>query len=60
MPISHAFCRNAPSVRFVIFEIVATGVFARECAFNSRRFSFVHSRRFLRLAVFAIRVFSFQ
>jgi hypothetical protein len=57
MPISRAFWRKAPAVRLVSLDISATGVLDRECAFNSRRFSLVHPRHFLRLAVFAILVF---
>lgn len=34
--------RNAPTVRFISFEIFATGVCAFECAFNVRISSFVH------------------
>ena len=43
-------------VRFVSLEISLTGVLERECALSSRTLSLVHSRRFLRLAVFAILV----
>ena len=31
MPSLIACCRNAPTVRFISFEIFATGVFAFEC-----------------------------
>jgi hypothetical protein len=45
----------APMVRFISFEIFATGVFERECAFSSRTSSLVHSRRTGRfVGVFAI------
>lgn len=53
IPIWNAFWRNAPTVRFVSLEIFATGVFERECAFSSRTFSLVHSRRLVRLAIFS-------
>src|SRR6266481_7752502 len=39
-----AFCLKAPTVRFVNLAIVFAGVFSREWFFNSRKFSFVHSR----------------
>jgi hypothetical protein len=34
--------RSAPTVRFISFEIFATGVRALECAFSARMSSFVH------------------
>lgn len=34
--------RNAPTVRFISFEISAIGVRAFECAFNVRTSSYVH------------------
>jgi hypothetical protein len=55
MPKPSAFWRKAPMVRFISLEIFATGVFERECAFNSRTSSLVHSRRTTRFfAVLAI------
>jgi hypothetical protein len=35
IPKLKAFCRMAPGVRFMDFEIVATGVFFFECALRS-------------------------
>ena len=49
MPIVFAFCRTAPSVRFIAFATSTTGVLAFECAFRLRRSSLVHG---LRTAVF--------
>src|SRR5438552_2372764 len=44
MPRCSAFCRRAPTVRFIALEIFTTGVFARECPLSSLSCSFVHSR----------------
>lgn len=44
-PMYNAFCRSAPTVRFVSFDILSTGVLAFECAFSSFRSALVHSRR---------------
>jgi hypothetical protein len=38
-PIDFAFCRTAPSVRFIAFATCGTGVFAFECALSSRKSS---------------------
>ena len=50
MPISRtsAFWRIAPSLRFISFKILATGVLLLECAFRSRMFSLVQATRLLR------------
>jgi hypothetical protein len=45
MPIVFAFCRTAPSVRFIAFATSITGVLAFECAFRCRRSSLVHGLR---------------
>ena len=37
-----ALRRRAPTVRFITFETLVTGVRAFECAFSVRRSSFVH------------------
>src|SRR5271166_2369820 len=45
MPIVLAFCRSAPSVRFIAFATCATGVLAFEWALSSRKSSLVHGLR---------------
>ena len=45
MPSFRAFCRNEPSVRMVNLAILATGVLAFECAFNSFTSALVYARR---------------
>jgi hypothetical protein len=45
MPIVFAFCRTAPSVRFIAFATAGTGVLAFECALSSRTSSLVHGLR---------------
>ena|SRR5258708_34488360 len=40
-----AFCRSEPTLRFVSLVILATGVFAFECARNSLTSALVYSRR---------------
>src|ERR1700736_6469204 len=45
MPSLRAFCRNEPSVLFVSFIILATGVFAFEWARNAFTSALVYSRR---------------
>jgi hypothetical protein len=45
IPRCSAFWRSAPIVRFVSLDILATGVFAFECALSSLMSAFVHSRR---------------
>src|SRR5271167_842906 len=45
MPIVFAFCRTAPSVRFIAFATSATDVFAFECTLSSRTSSLVHGLR---------------
>lgn len=45
MPSLRACWRNAPTVRFICFEILATGVLAFECLRNSACSFFVHSTR---------------
>ena len=45
MPIVFAFCRSAPSVRFIAFATCATGVLAFEWALSSRKSSLVHGLR---------------
>jgi hypothetical protein len=52
MPSFRAFWRNDPSVRFVIFASLTTGVLAFECARSSFTSSFVYSRRTVLLFVF--------
>ena len=42
MPRIPALRRSAPTVRFIVFETLATGVLALECVFNSRTSSLVH------------------
>jgi len=54
IPSLSAFCRSDPSVRFVSFTILATGVRAFECALNSLTSAFVYSRRTDFLAVFFV------
>ena len=44
-PIVFAFCRTAPSVRFMAFATSATGVLAFEWAFSCRRSSLVQGLR---------------
>jgi hypothetical protein len=46
-PILNAFCRVAPSERFSVLAIRAACVFFRASAFNVRRCSGVHARRFV-------------
>jgi hypothetical protein len=50
-----ALRRRAPTVRFITFETLVTGVRAFECAFNVRTSSFVHGLM-TRRAVFAFTV----
>jgi|SRR6266511_2291331 len=45
-----AFCRSAPTVRFMAFAIFFTGDLLRECAFSSRTSAFDQVRRLVRLA----------
>ena len=52
IPSRSAFCRNEPTVRFVSFAILVTGVFALEWARSSRISALVYSRRTIFLAVF--------
>ena len=47
-----AFCRIAPAVRFIVFEILATGVLLFECALRSRTCSFDQATRLVRPLVF--------
>ena len=47
-----AFWRSAPTLRFVSFAILTTGVFAFECARNSFTSALVYSRRTARLHCF--------
>ena len=54
IPSLSACCRNAPTVRFISFEIFATGVRALECLRNSACKAFVHATRFVFFAFFAI------
>src|SRR6266516_2319960 len=52
-----AFCRSAPTVRFMTFAIFFTGDLLREYAFSSRTSAFDQVRRLVRLArLLAIRV----
>jgi hypothetical protein len=51
MPMTIAFCLTAPGVRFIVREIVLTGVLFFECFFSSRISTAVHSRRLV-LAIF--------
>ena len=46
MPSLIACCRNAPTVRFISFEIFATGVYAFECLRSSACIAFVHATVF--------------
>ena len=46
MPSLRACWRNAPTVRFISLEILATGVRALECFRNSACNAFVHAARF--------------
>jgi hypothetical protein len=52
MPNAPALCRRAPTVRFIAFEIVATGIFSFEYFFNSATWAFVHATRFVLRFVF--------
>src|SRR5271157_2648294 len=45
MPIDVAFCRTAPSERFIALATSSTGVLAFECALSSRKSSLVHGLR---------------
>src|ERR1700690_2828378 len=45
MPIVFAFCRTAPSVRFIAFATSTTGVLVFEWALSCRRSSLVHGLR---------------
>jgi hypothetical protein len=54
IPSLSACCRNAPTVRFISFEIFATGVRALECLRNSACKAFVHATRLVFFAFFAI------
>jgi hypothetical protein len=47
IPRARAFCRIAPGVRFMAFEIFSTGVLLFECAFRSRTCSLDQETRFL-------------
>ena len=51
MPKTQAFCLTAPGVRFIVREIVLTGVLFFECFFISRISTAVHARRLV-LAIF--------
>ena len=51
IPRAKAFCRIAPAVRFMAFEILATGVLLLECAFRSRTCSLLQATRFVRALV---------
>src|SRR5258708_30652854 len=42
MPRIPALRRNAPTVRFITFDTLTTGVLALECALSARKSSFVH------------------
>src|ERR1700679_3831644 len=44
MPRIPALRRSAPTVRFMTFDTLTTGVRALECALSSRKSSFVHGR----------------
>jgi hypothetical protein len=55
MPNTRAFCLNEPSDRFIIFESLATGVRALECALSSFTSSLLYS---LRAVFFANFMFS--
>src|SRR5262244_3905572 len=45
-----AFCRSAPTVRFMAFAIFFTGDLLRECALSSRTSAFDQAQRLVRLA----------
>jgi hypothetical protein len=51
IPKLNAFWRTAPSVLFIAFEILTTGVLLFECALRSRTCSFVQATRLVRLAI---------
>jgi hypothetical protein len=51
MSINIAFCLTAAGVRFIVREIVLTGVLFFECFFSSRISTEVHARRLV-LAIF--------
>lgn len=56
MPRLNALWRSAPIVRFIAFEIFATGSFAFEYFFNSTSCAFVQAKRFVfNFFFFAIR-----
>src|SRR5213082_123682 len=40
-----AFCRSAPSLRFIVLAIFLTGDLLRECALSSRKSAFDQDRR---------------
>jgi hypothetical protein len=48
-----AFCRSEPTLRFVSFAILTTGVFAFECDRNSFTSALVYSRRTIFFAFLA-------
>jgi len=52
IPKLRAFCRMAPGVRFIDFEIVATGVFLFECALRSLTCCLDQATRLVFLFVF--------
>src|SRR5712691_1934525 len=47
-PRMRAFCRSAPTVRFIAFAIFLTGDLLRECTLSSRTSAFDHGRRLVR------------
>jgi hypothetical protein len=49
-PRLNAFCRSAPTVRFIAFAIFFSGDLVRECAFSSRRSAVDQLRRLARRA----------
>lgn len=51
-PSAPALCRRAPTVRFIAFEILATGIFSFEYFFSSATLAFVHATRFVFRFVF--------
>ena len=54
IPRCRAFCRRAPAVRFIDFEMAFTGVLLFECLLSSLSSCLVQTRRTTRFAVLAI------
>ena len=54
IPIVFAFCRTAPSVRFIAFATSETGVLAFECVLSARKSSLVQALRWAVAIFFGI------